>query len=113
MLFQAESHCISLVIKVDHIFIYSKTLLISSLGKSVFESFSSFSAVGVLVVLFLLICRCFPQLLVLDTGSLVVLCVVKIPLSHVYLLNLHSKPSKQILWCHFIVEGRQQSLREV
>lgn len=93
MLFQAESHCISLVIKVDHIFIYSKTLLIS-LGKSVFESFSSFLAVGVLVVLFLLICRCFPQLLVLDTGSLVVLCVVKIPLSHVYLLNLHSKPSK-------------------
>lgn len=93
MLFQAESHCISLVIKVDHIFIYSKTLLIS-LDKSVFESFSSFLAMGVLVVFFLLICRCFPQLLVLDTGSLVVLCVVKIPLSHVYLLNLHSKPSK-------------------
>ena len=69
-------------------------MLISSLGQSVFESFSYFLVVGVLVVFFLLICRCFPQLLVLDTGSLVVLCVAEIPLSHVYLLNLHSKPSK-------------------
>ena len=69
-------------------------MLISSLRKSLFESFSYFSVVGVLVVLFLLICRCFPQLLDLDTGSLVVLCVAEIPLSHVYLLNLHSKLNK-------------------
>lgn len=69
-------------------------MLISSWRKSLFESFSYFSVVGVLVVFFLLICSCFLQLLVLDTGSLVVLCVAEITLSHVYLLNLHSKPNK-------------------